>query len=492
MEGRISKQAVAPRKGKKRYACHFEGCNKDFGKNYNLKAHIRMHTGEKPFKCNYADCGKTFMWRSSWISHLAAHKGLASQQQISGGDAPASRTQTTNGGAASVSSEPANPASYSNILAYLNSPSVRTAYQQGQGAMNMRNDGMQAQRMPQNQQYSFDQIIGNTQQQTAPAVQGRPQAYPPAGKPQPWMGKDEATKQQQASQAQDLARFLSGERKQTAGPGYAAGGAVHRGDQGCSNDQHNESAYRFMESMGSVEEPTQRMGMPVESDWSTNGTRPAVDQNDVKRELLAKQVNFADLTRDASATLPTVSQLDQMDEKEQQALMSGADLNEHIRSLELDLGDFYVDDEDSKHADRADVGSAKRKEIRFAEAAVKRSNPSKAKVSDRFTAMSPMVVTGVPSPFHPGYGTGTTPGMPGGGGGLTGSALGAFSGWNMQTPTGLPPISPGRGLGVFSPSPFMSPGGLLASPTLMSPGVGRASNVVGTTFPAPLADGSGE
>mmetsp|Transcript_31034 Transcript_31034/g.119108 ORF Transcript_31034/g.119108 Transcript_31034/m.119108 type:complete len:321 (+) Transcript_31034:560-1522(+) len=300
MEGRISKQAVAPRKGKKRYACHFEGCNKDFGKNYNLKAHIRMHTGEKPFKCNYADCGKTFMWRSSWISHLAAHKGLASQQQSGGGEPAADRTQTTNGGAASVSAEPANP-SYSNILAYLNDPSVRTAYQPAQGATNMRNDGSQAQRMPQNQNYSFDQIIGNAQQQTTAPVHGRPQAYPQARKPQPWMVKDEATKSQQASQAQDLARFMSGERKQNAGPGYGPGGAVHRGDRGYSNGQQNESAFRFMESIGSIDEPTQRMGMPVENDWSTNGTRLSVDQNDVKGELLAKQVNFADLTREASA-----------------------------------------------------------------------------------------------------------------------------------------------------------------------------------------------
>jgi hypothetical protein len=55
------------------FVCDVVGCNKTFGKKFNLKAHKRVHTGEEPFKCSFPTCTKMFKWKSSLTFHEGLH-----------------------------------------------------------------------------------------------------------------------------------------------------------------------------------------------------------------------------------------------------------------------------------------------------------------------------------------------------------------------------------------------------------------------------------
>jgi hypothetical protein len=65
--------ASAAKKNPTPFVCEVVGCNKAFGKKFNLKAHKRVHTGEEPFKCSFPTCEKMFKWKSSLTFHEGLH-----------------------------------------------------------------------------------------------------------------------------------------------------------------------------------------------------------------------------------------------------------------------------------------------------------------------------------------------------------------------------------------------------------------------------------
>ncbi|XP_013400546.1 transcription factor Sp4 [Lingula anatina] len=60
---------------KKQHICHFEGCNKVYGKTSHLRAHLRWHSGERPFVCSWLFCGKRFTRSDELQRHRRTHTG---------------------------------------------------------------------------------------------------------------------------------------------------------------------------------------------------------------------------------------------------------------------------------------------------------------------------------------------------------------------------------------------------------------------------------
>ena len=64
-----------PSKGKKRYQCDVEGCEKAFYQKTHLDIHTRAHTGVKPFVCKEPTCGQRFSQRGNLMTHERRHTG---------------------------------------------------------------------------------------------------------------------------------------------------------------------------------------------------------------------------------------------------------------------------------------------------------------------------------------------------------------------------------------------------------------------------------
>ncbi|PWN94184.1 hypothetical protein FA10DRAFT_223554, partial [Acaromyces ingoldii] len=60
-------------KGKKRYPCAYEGCEKTFSTSGHAARHHRIHTGQKPFHCTFPGCKAVFSRQDNSLQHYRTH-----------------------------------------------------------------------------------------------------------------------------------------------------------------------------------------------------------------------------------------------------------------------------------------------------------------------------------------------------------------------------------------------------------------------------------
>lgn len=69
--GSIPSGMVAPEQPSAKYECQY--CGKGFTRPSSLKIHVHSHTGERPFSCTFDGCNRTFSVQSNMRRHARTH-----------------------------------------------------------------------------------------------------------------------------------------------------------------------------------------------------------------------------------------------------------------------------------------------------------------------------------------------------------------------------------------------------------------------------------
>ncbi|KAH9957922.1 hypothetical protein BC827DRAFT_1269907 [Russula dissimulans] len=75
---------VGPEQSSAKYECQY--CGKGFTRPSSLKIHVHSHTGERPFKCTFDGCNRTFSVQSNMRRHARTHLQSGNEARESEGD----------------------------------------------------------------------------------------------------------------------------------------------------------------------------------------------------------------------------------------------------------------------------------------------------------------------------------------------------------------------------------------------------------------------
>jgi len=75
---------VSPEQSSAKYGCPY--CGKAFTRPSSLKIHVHSHTGERPFKCTFEGCNRTFSVQSNMRRHARTHLQSGNEARESEGE----------------------------------------------------------------------------------------------------------------------------------------------------------------------------------------------------------------------------------------------------------------------------------------------------------------------------------------------------------------------------------------------------------------------